>query len=106
MAKAKVLLFKDSGKYYTEQEWEIPTADELHKIQETMPKEYRVYDFMPNCMIFSKDFKRTGGTGPVLVETQEPWGFPCLLIYSEGEVTYKSQCPVEGCSGKECEHRA
>lgn len=105
MAKAKVLLFKDSGKYCMEKEWEIPTAEELEEIQANMPKEYRVGDYSPQCMIFSKDFNRVNGTGPVLVEEQEPWGFPCLLIYSEGEITYKSQCPIEGCTGNSCEHR-
>ena len=60
--KAKVTLFKPSGKYYTEEEWEIP------------PNAIGPYD-----MAESPDF-RTIGHGPVLVETQEPWGYPDLLI--------------------------
>lgn len=57
----RVILFKESGKYYTEEFWEIPHGA-------TGP-----YD-----MRDSKDFRRIGG-GAVLVDTQEPWGFPCLF---------------------------
>lgn len=59
--KAKVILFKDSGKYYSEEEWEIP-SDALG----------------PYDMAKSKDFRRIGG-GAVLVDTQEPWGYPHLI---------------------------
>lgn len=62
MHKAKVILFKPSGKYYTEEEWEIPT-----------------YAIGPWDMQKSKDFRRIDN-GPVLVETQEPWGYPFLLV--------------------------
>ena len=61
MAKAKVVLFKPSGKYYTDEEWEIP--------------EGRVG---PYDMVNSVDFRRIAG-GSVLVETQEPWGYPHLF---------------------------
>lgn len=61
MATAKVILFKDSGKYYTEEEWEIP-EDAIG----------------PYDMEKSKNFRRIG-SGAVLVETQEPWGYPHLI---------------------------
>lgn len=61
MAKATVILFKPSGKYYTEEEWEIP------------PRAIGPYD-----MLGSKDFRRIAN-GAVLVVTQEPWGFPHLF---------------------------
>lgn len=60
--KATVILFKPTGKYYTEEEWRIPE------------KAIGPYD-----MLFSDDFRTIGG-GPVLVVTQEPWGFPHLLL--------------------------
>ena len=59
--KATVILFKPSGKYYTVEEWAIP------------------HDAIgPYDMLRSVDFRRIGG-GPVLVETQEPWGWPHLF---------------------------
>lgn len=61
MMRAKVILFKENGKYYTEEEWEIPS-----------------YAKGPYDMIHSADFRRIGN-GAVLVETQEPWGFPHLF---------------------------
>lgn len=59
--KAKVILFKDSGKYYTEEYWDIPD-DAIG----------------PFDMMRSKDFRRIGG-GAVLVVSQEPWGYPWLV---------------------------
>ncbi len=61
MTKAVVTLFKQSGKYYTEEEWEIPEGA-----------------IGPHDMINSPDFRRIDG-GVVLVNEQEPWGFPCLF---------------------------
>lgn len=61
MAKADVVLFKDNGKYYTTETWEIP-ADAIG----------------PHDMGRSPDFRRIGN-GAVLIETQEPWGFPHLF---------------------------
>lgn len=58
---AKVILFKDSGKYYTEEYWDIPD-DALG----------------PFDMKNSKDFRRIG-KGDVLVPRQEPWGYPHLI---------------------------
>lgn len=58
---AQVILFKDTGKYYTEEYWDIP-ADALG----------------PFDMKNSKDFRRIGN-GAVLVPTQEPWGYPHLI---------------------------
>lgn len=59
--RAKVVLFKPNGKYYTEEYWTIPENA-----------------IGPHDMIKSPDFRRIGN-GSVLVETQEPWGFPCLF---------------------------
>lgn len=58
---ARVILFRPSGKYYTEEEWCIP-EDAIG----------------PYDMISSPGFRRIGG-GSVLVETQEPWGYPHLF---------------------------
>lgn len=60
--KAKVILFGRSGKYYTEEEWTIPE-------KATGP-----FD-----MIHSPDFRRIDN-GPILVDTQEPWGYPHLIL--------------------------
>lgn len=59
--KARVSLFRASGKYYTDEWWDIP-ADAIS----------------PADMFRSKDFRRIDG-GAVLVEEQEPWGYPHLL---------------------------
>jgi hypothetical protein len=59
--RAHVLLFKPSGKFYTEEDWRIP-ADR--------PR-------LPSDMLHSPDFRRIAG-GPVLVEG-EPWGYPHLF---------------------------
>jgi hypothetical protein len=58
---ARVELFKPSGKWYCDEQWEIP-ADAIG----------------PYDMSRSPDFRRING-GPVLIPTQEPWGFPHLL---------------------------
>lgn len=58
---AKVILFKESGKYYTDDYWEIP-EDALG----------------PHDTERSRDFRRVGG-GAVLVVSQEPWGYPWLV---------------------------
>jgi hypothetical protein len=59
--KVKVVLFKPSGKYYSEEEWDVP-HDALG----------------PYDMCYSPNFRRIDG-GPVLVESQEPWGYPYLF---------------------------
>ena len=61
---ARVVLFKPSGKYYTEESWRIPD------------RAVGPYD-----MDRSPDFRRIDG-GAVLVDTQEPWGYPHLLLAS------------------------
>lgn len=61
MAKAKVILFKETGKYYTEEEWRIPEGA-----------------IGPYDMDRSPNFRRIGN-GAVLVESQEPWGYPHLF---------------------------
>jgi hypothetical protein len=60
--RATVLLFKPNGKYYTEERWEIPAGA-----------------IGPWEMDQSSDFHTIDG-GPVLVDTQEPWGYPHLLV--------------------------
>lgn len=61
MATAKVILFKRSGKYYTEEDWEIPENC-----------------ITPAHMEGSPDFRRID-EGPVLIPTQEPWGYPHIF---------------------------
>lgn len=60
--RATVILFKPSGKYYTEDHWRIP-AEAIG----------------PYDMSSSPDFKRIA-EGPVLVITQDPWGYPHLFL--------------------------
>ena len=62
MAKAKVILFKRQGKYYTEEEWEIPENCTI-----------------PAYMDESSNWHTING-GSVLVVSQEPWGYPHLFI--------------------------
>ena len=74
MPKAKVTLFKPSGKFYTDEEWEIPTPEEIVERGGD-----RGDQFAPNAaMRYSKDFRRISG-GAVLIESQEPWGYPGLI---------------------------
>lgn len=61
-AKATVILFKTGGKYYTEEHWTVPDGA-----------------IGPYDMADSPDFRRISG-GPVLVVSQEPWGYPFLLV--------------------------
>lgn len=61
MKHAHVILFRKSGKYYTEEFWTIPE------------KAIGPYD-----MINSPDFRRIDN-GPVLIPTQEPWGYPHII---------------------------
>lgn len=58
--KATVILFKPSGKYYTEEYWKVPDGANG-----------------PYDMIRSPDFRRIDG-GAVLVDADE-WGFPHLF---------------------------
>lgn len=57
----EVTLFKESGKYYTTDFWEKP-ANAIG----------------PYDMVNSPDFRRIG-EGAVLINSQEPWGFPHLF---------------------------
>jgi hypothetical protein len=59
--RATVILFKPSGKYYTEETWRIPEGA-----------------IGPYDMDKSSDFRRISG-GAVLIESQEPWGYPHLF---------------------------
>jgi hypothetical protein len=72
---AKVILFRRSGKYYTEEEWEIPETVEDYSDERGF---FRREVIIPYDMKQSKDFRRIDG-GAVLVETQEPWGYPHLF---------------------------
>lgn len=73
---ARVIQFKESGKYYTEADWRIPDEEEV------IAKGGTKADLtQPSCMKFSPDFKRVAGVGPVLVISQEPWEFPHLLVW-------------------------
>lgn len=72
--RVKVILFKPSGKYYTEEEWRIPTREQA----EQHPAYMRGDMVSPVCMLYSPDFRRISN-GPVLIETQEPWGYPHLF---------------------------
>ena len=63
MSKLKVSLFKPSGRYYTEEEWEIP-----------------LNAFGPYDMRFSRDY-RTIDKGPVLISEESPWGYPYIIFH-------------------------
>lgn len=74
-ARATVILFKPSGKYYTEQTWRIPTLEEAQKCEGFLPGDM----VLPYVMRHSPDFRRVSGKGAVLIPTQEPWGYPHLI---------------------------
>jgi hypothetical protein len=59
---ADVVLFKPSGKYYSTESWAIPRGA-----------------VSPSDMDWSPDYHTIDG-GSILVETQEPWGYPHLLV--------------------------
>jgi hypothetical protein len=65
--KVKVILFRRSGKYYTEEEWEVPAGA-----------------IGPWDMKESPNWRRIDH-GAVLVDTQEPWGYPHLFPSTAGE---------------------
>ena len=71
--RATVILFKESGKYYTEEQWIIPDADQV-----SAGGGNNGDTTTPYCMKYSPDFHRVSN-GPVLVPTQEPWGYPHLI---------------------------
>ena len=66
-----MILFRRSGKYYTEEEWEVP-AEVPRETGGTRPV------IVPADMEHSPDFRRIDH-GAVLVESQEPWGYPHLF---------------------------
>jgi hypothetical protein len=63
--KVQVVLFKDNGKYYTAEDWEVPPGA-----------------IGPQDMVKSRQFRRIRN-GPVLVTDVSPWGYPCLLMPSQ-----------------------
>lgn len=78
MATATVILFKPGGKYYTSEEWEIPEL--VPHVDEWKSKAGLKHPPLgPWDMEHSKDFHRIND-GPVLVPSQEPWGYPHLLV--------------------------
>lgn len=79
---ADVILFKPTGKFYTEEKWLIPTVAvmERHDLFAGGRGDY----VGPFVMRYSPDFRRISG-GPVLVVTQEPWGYPHLLTVAADE---------------------
>lgn len=60
--RAKVILFKASGRNYAQEEWRIPEGA-----------------IDPEDMSRSPDFHQLIG-GTVLVPEQEPWGYPHLIV--------------------------
>jgi hypothetical protein len=74
--KAKVILFKPTGKYYTGEEWRIPTVVPGWSPQRGS---YTRGAIIPADMLYSPDFRRIDG-GAVLVPEQEPWGYPHLIV--------------------------
>jgi hypothetical protein len=70
---AWVVLFKPSGKYYTGEAWPIPTEEQI-----LAGGGSRGDKFYPGVMAYSPDFRTIDG-GPVLVPTQEPWGYPAII---------------------------
>jgi hypothetical protein len=68
-----VILFKPSGKYYTQEEWRVPTDSQIRAAGGNAGD-----GATPYAMRFSPDFRRIDG-GAVLVDTQEPWGYPHLF---------------------------
>lgn len=79
--KAQVTLFRASGKYYTDEEWEIPTQDNADSWKEGEDGTWPTGGdwVIPYIMKYSKDFRRISDGGKVLVVTQEPWGYPHLI---------------------------
>jgi len=75
-----VILFKPSGKYYTEEQWRIPEGEVIPIIDPNPnPEEPRFRSVVgPYDMEFSPDFRRISG-GHVLIPAQEPWGYPHLF---------------------------
>lgn len=59
--KVWVTLFKKTGRYHTSEEWEVPDGT-----------------LSPADVGISPDFRRIDG-GAVLVNPQDPWGYPHLF---------------------------
>jgi hypothetical protein len=74
--KIKVTLFRASGKYYTEEDWELPTADEIVERGGSRGDYYAPQ----TAMRYSENFRQIDALGPVLIDSQEPWGYPGLIL--------------------------
>ena len=61
MNMVRVTLFKESGKFYTEEDWRVPENA-----------------VGPYDMRRSEDFRRIGN-GPVLIPESSPWGYPHIF---------------------------
>lgn len=59
--RAKAILFRATGEYHAEEMWRIPGRAVSPRDMERSPDFHRVYD------------------GAVLIEAQEPWGYPHLI---------------------------
>ena len=65
--KVNVILFRKSGRYYTEEKWRIPHGA-----------------LTPAEMCDSPDFRRVD-RGAVLIPSQEPWGYPHMFPSEEAD---------------------
>lgn len=70
--RAKVSLFRISGKWYMDEEWRIPTEAEV-----LAGGGNRGDAVGPYCMRYSPDYKGTQWL--TLVHTQEPWGYAHII---------------------------
>lgn len=69
----EVILFRKSGKYYTTEEWYLPDLVPNPVSGKMVPP------VSPHDVRHSPDFRRIDG-GAVLVPSQEPWGYPALIV--------------------------
>ena len=73
---ARVILFRRSGKYYTEENWRIPeVVDDWSEHRGHYTRE----PLAPYDMGESPDFRRID-QGPVLITSDNPWGYPHLFV--------------------------
>lgn len=85
--KVKVILFKPTGKFYTEEEWRVPESVPMTEGTPAWAAGVRTSKVTgPYDMRHSPDFRRIEG-GAVLVPSQEPWGFPFLFNAEDGALS-------------------
>ena len=95
----EVVLFKPSGKYYTEERWRIPEVVPAENRPGATRRVIGPYD-----MLHSPDFRRIGG-GAVLVPSQEPWGYPHLFPGEMRKWLDEYVACNDRCYGEPCVHR-